>query len=99
MEWSDILESIMENKSWIFSGIGVAIIGGVIAITKWFFSGKGNSTSQISKVVINATAGDNSEQNQTTVGDVTGNVNIDNRKGMIAEEIEKLFIDKLMAAH
>ncbi len=90
MEWSDILESIIENKSWrwIFSGIGVFIIGGIVTVAVRFFSGKGNST--ITKTHNKASAGDNSELDQSSFGNVKGDVIVDKRKGATTEETVEL---------
>ena len=34
MIWSEALTWVIDNKEWIFSGIGVAVITGVIALLK-----------------------------------------------------------------
>jgi hypothetical protein len=33
-----MLNWIMENKIWIFSGVGIAVIGGIFALIKWLFN-------------------------------------------------------------
>lgn len=35
-----MLESIIENKKWVFSGIGIFILTIIMGLIKWFFSKK-----------------------------------------------------------
>lgn len=65
---------IIQNKTWIFSGIGIFILGSIVAFTKWFLTKKknnpthsicvseNNSVSVIGKVKGDIVIKDNSAQ-------------------------------------
>jgi len=52
-----IIKWILENKNWIFSGVGVTILGSIIAITTFFFrrrsAGHGSTKSPIQEPTYN----------------------------------------------
>lgn len=41
-----MLDWIVNNKDWVFSGIGVFLIGVIISVTKYFFQKKKKNESQ-----------------------------------------------------
>lgn len=78
---NNFLQFIFENKEWIFSGIGVSVISGIIALIRKQSGTKEQNQSVSQTVNVNIPIGES--------------LNNDNKQFREKEEISILFIDDL----
>lgn len=65
----DVMNWILENKSWIFSGIGVTVIMGIVWLIKFLFKKKKSKTAEDNRTI--HLSGDKSVYIEKHKGDIT----------------------------